>query len=368
MRSGGFQSAMVFLLGLLLFGAVVQSANAMETEWKSKVPAMFIFGDSLVDSGNNNYIKGSPQANFVPYGETFFHNATGRWCNGRLIFDFIAEYLSLPFPKPYFMPGSDPTRFKRGVNFGSASSGILDSTFVWEGVINLSVQVKYYLNAIAELKGALGEDKTCQILSESLFVFVTGNNDVSEYVSNTTLQAQYSVEQFVALLVSKLSTDIQTVMDTGARKIIVGGMGPLGCVPRALASIGSKGPCLEILNNISRQVDASLLAYVKKMNAKMNTSNVILTTSYKLAYTITENGTSLGFETGNTACCGSGLYDGGTPDCGVGNYTLCKDVDKYAYWDFVHLTERAYHIIADSLWTGDTSTVYPVNIKQLAAS
>lgn len=44
-----------------------------------------------------------------------------------------AKYLSLPFPNPYLMPGSDdPTKFKEGVNFASAQSGILDSTFLWE--------------------------------------------------------------------------------------------------------------------------------------------------------------------------------------------------------------------------------------------
>lgn len=76
-------------------------------------------------------------------------------------------------------------------------------------MINLSVQVKNYLKAIADLKKRLGHDETSKILCESLYVFVTGNNDVSEYVGNTTLQAQYSVEQYVSLLVSKLATDIQ---------------------------------------------------------------------------------------------------------------------------------------------------------------
>ena len=55
--------------------------------------AFFIFGDSVVDDGNNNYIKTTTgfQSNFAPYGETFFRYLTGRSSNGRLITDFIGR-------------------------------------------------------------------------------------------------------------------------------------------------------------------------------------------------------------------------------------------------------------------------------------
>jgi hypothetical protein len=57
--------------------------------------AMFIFGDSIFDAGNNNYINNISvfyRANYWPYGETFFHFPTGRFTNGRLIVDFIGKY------------------------------------------------------------------------------------------------------------------------------------------------------------------------------------------------------------------------------------------------------------------------------------
>ena len=57
--------------------------------------ALFIFGDSLFDAGNNNYINTTVnyQANFEPYGESFFKYPTGRFSNGRLIPDFIGKML-----------------------------------------------------------------------------------------------------------------------------------------------------------------------------------------------------------------------------------------------------------------------------------
>lgn len=50
-------------------------------------PAFFVFGDSLVDSGNNNYIPTLARANYFPYGIDFGF-PTGRFCNGRTVVDY----------------------------------------------------------------------------------------------------------------------------------------------------------------------------------------------------------------------------------------------------------------------------------------
>lgn len=56
-------------------------------------PAMFIFGDSLVDIGNNNYVTLSlAKANMPPNGIDFpTGTATGRFCNGRTSFDVLCK-------------------------------------------------------------------------------------------------------------------------------------------------------------------------------------------------------------------------------------------------------------------------------------
>ena len=55
--------------------------------------ALFVFGDSAFDVGNNNYINTTTnyQVNFWPYGESFFKYPTGRFSNGRIISDFIGK-------------------------------------------------------------------------------------------------------------------------------------------------------------------------------------------------------------------------------------------------------------------------------------
>lgn len=55
-----------------------------------QVPCYFVFGDSLVDNGNNNNLLTQAKVNYPPYGIDFPNqNATGRFCNGENTADFI---------------------------------------------------------------------------------------------------------------------------------------------------------------------------------------------------------------------------------------------------------------------------------------
>lgn len=64
------------------------------------VPALFIFGDSVVDAGNNNNLYTIIKSNFPPYGRDFTnHMPTGRFCNGKLATDFTG--ISFPLPQNY---------------------------------------------------------------------------------------------------------------------------------------------------------------------------------------------------------------------------------------------------------------------------
>lgn len=65
--------------------------------------AFFVFGDSLVDNGNNNYLATTARADSYPYGIDFpTHRPTGRFSNGLNIPDYISwvhfiSFLSLRF-------------------------------------------------------------------------------------------------------------------------------------------------------------------------------------------------------------------------------------------------------------------------------
>ena len=58
------------------------------------VPALYVFGDSLVDVGNNNYLRLSvARADHPYYGIDFpSHKPNGRFCNGKNAADFICKW------------------------------------------------------------------------------------------------------------------------------------------------------------------------------------------------------------------------------------------------------------------------------------
>lgn len=60
-------------------------------------PCYFIFGDSLVDSGNNNRLTSLARANYFPYGIDFQFGPTGRFSNGKTTVDVISNLITTPF-------------------------------------------------------------------------------------------------------------------------------------------------------------------------------------------------------------------------------------------------------------------------------
>lgn len=60
---------------------------------KSLVPALYVFGDSLVDVGNNNLLDTPTKANTFPYGIDFNNCSTGRFSNGKNFADILGEFM-----------------------------------------------------------------------------------------------------------------------------------------------------------------------------------------------------------------------------------------------------------------------------------
>ena len=67
---------------------------SIEVHGSYQVPAMFVFGDSLVDNGNNNNLYSFAKANYFPNGIDFYQGPSGRFCNGKTAVDMLGKILS----------------------------------------------------------------------------------------------------------------------------------------------------------------------------------------------------------------------------------------------------------------------------------
>lgn len=73
----------------MVYVVVVLGLNLGVNVNAQQVPCYFIFGDSLVDNGNNNNIQSLARANYLPYGIDYPDGPTGRFSNGKTTVDVI---------------------------------------------------------------------------------------------------------------------------------------------------------------------------------------------------------------------------------------------------------------------------------------
>ena len=76
------------LIGCLVLCLAWGVENSVHGSGTCRFPAVYIFGDSNSDTGGAYAVFSAAQ---YPNGETFFGLLPGRFCDGRLILDFLSK-------------------------------------------------------------------------------------------------------------------------------------------------------------------------------------------------------------------------------------------------------------------------------------
>ncbi|KAK8550454.1 hypothetical protein V6N13_118972 [Hibiscus sabdariffa] len=321
--------------------------------------ALFIFGDSLFDPGNNNYINTITefQANFIPYGETFFKYPTGRFSDGRLIPDFIAQFAGLPIIPAYLKPGKH--KFTDGVSFASGGAGALVESH--QGfVVDLETQIKYFKRVEKSLRQELGDADAKKLLTRAVYMISVGVND---YLTKNSSASQ---EEFTSMVLGNLTVALKEIYKKGGRKFGLPNMIPLGCVPYMKAQSG--GPGNDEVTALAKSHNARLPKTLDKLKKELQGFKYSLCNMYQFVNERLSNPSKYGFKNATTACCGSGPY-GGVNSCGgkrgVREYDLCDNPADFFFFDSYHLSEKAYLQFAELIWSGTDDIVRPYNLKTL---
>ncbi|CAI0556769.1 unnamed protein product [Linum tenue] len=329
------------------------------------VPALFIFGDSLIDNGNNNNLASLAKANYLPYGIDFNGGPTGRFSNGYTMVDEIAEQLGLPLIPPYTEAnnGGDVTR---GVNYASAAAGILDDTgrnFV--GRIPFDQQIENFQNTLDQLTSKVGAVDAAQGVGRSIFFVGMGSNDyLNNYLMpNYPTRGQYNGQQYADLLVQQYTRQLNTLYNLGARKFVIAGLGVMGCIPSILAQ-SPAGLCSEEVNKLVTPFNQNVKAMINNFNANLPGARFTYIDIAKMFREVLTNSERYGFSVVNRGCCGIGR-NAGQITC-LPFQTPCDERGQYIFWDAFHPTEAVNVLMGRKAFNGDTTYVYPINIEQLA--
>ncbi|PON71225.1 Lipase [Trema orientale] len=289
------------------------------------VPAVFIFGDSVVDAGNNNALPTLVKSNFPPYGRDYHDQIpTGRFCNGKLAIDFLLEdYLYFDSSPPAYLSTKAVGRnILNGANFASAASGFHDSTADLYFAISLRKQLDYLKEYQARVVGMVGEANASSIFSNGLYVLSAGSSDLLQnYSISPLLQATYTMNQFFDLLLSNYADFIENLYQMGARKIGVTSLPPIGCLPAAITLFGSgNNQCVDMLNHNALVFNRGLNATSQRLLNRLSGLNLVVLDTYQPLYSLVISPVENGLLETSILCNSLAI---GT----------CANASDYVFWD-----------------------------------
>ncbi|XP_016648562.1 PREDICTED: GDSL esterase/lipase At1g28590-like isoform X2 [Prunus mume] len=335
--------------------------------------SIIAFGDSLTDTGNlyNSYPNKSLNFFHPPYGQTYFHHPTGRCSDGRLVIDFIAEFLGLPLVPPY-LESQDSNQsvqnFEAGVNFAVVGATALDAAFLEEmgdstAFTNnsLSIQLEWFKQMLPSLCNTSSDCN--KLLSTSLILMgEIGGNDY-----NNALLAGKSIEKvqaYVPLVIETIASTINELIELGAATLLVPGNFPIGCLPAYLTKYESSDKnqydpstgCLNWLNKFSGYHNDQLQIELSRIRRLHPQVTIIYADYYNAMLQLYQSPDQFGFtgETSKACCGGGGPYNfNSSVQCGNAGATVCENPSQFINWDGMHCTEAAYRLMTKALLQGN---------------
>ncbi|CAN6311016.1 unnamed protein product [Urochloa humidicola] len=320
---------------------------------RTRPPALFVFGDSIVDPGNNNALTTLIRCNFPPYGQNFpGQNATGRFSNGRIPSDIVASRLGIKAYVPAYL-GTELSDFDllTGVSFASGASGFDPLTAQIMSVLTMDNQLDLFKEYKWKLARIAGAHRAGEIVETSQYMVVTGTDDLANTYFTTPFRREYDLESYIAFVVQCAVEFIKNLHAQGARRINVAGAPPIGCVPSQRTNAGGLDrECVSLYNQAAVVYNAALEKEIKRLNGSDELPGSVL--KYIDLYTplldMIQRPNAYGFEVTNRGCCGTGLFEV-TLMCNRYTAHACRDPTKFLFWDTYHLTERGYDLLMEQI-------------------
>jgi phospholipase/lecithinase/hemolysin len=283
---------------------------------------IYVFGDSLSDGGNvyNATINPDTGIGFPPppYSE-------GRFTNGPIWIDALAERLNLQSPTPFIrvtqgVPPQDGINFA----FGGATTtpaNTLALTFPeLAGLPGLPQE-------IVAFQTLLSSNNQSQADPNALYILWAGANDYNP--------TQGSFPPFTTpdATLENLANTLQTLAGLGVKKVLVPNLPDLGATPLALSLEPIIPGTSQRLSELTLAHNAGLSQLIQEFDQNPNLDLDVIPLD---VYSLFSDPQALGFTTVTTPCLVS-----------IDPLIQCDNPEEHLFWDLQHPTTTGHQILGN---------------------
>ncbi|KAH0887699.1 hypothetical protein HID58_050128 [Brassica napus] len=319
----------VFLFTSLLFAEIngVEGSDKNHRLYGFRPTKLFVFGDSYADTGN---IKKSLSSSWkFPYGITFPGKPAGRFSDGRVATDFLAKFVGIKSPIPYFWKNyAGKKRLQHGMNFAYGGTGVFNTQ---APLPNMTTQIDFFQNILTA--GDIYNIPS-NLISSVALVSVAGN-DYSTFISQNRPASDFPA--FIKQVVDQTEVNLRRLHALGVEKVAVPLLQPLGCLP-GITFASSFQRCNETQNALVRLHNSLLQQAVIKLNNEIKKSTFIILDLYNAFLTVFNN-------KGANPGVSSEYNCGSVDEKGVKKYMICDDPKSAFFWDGSHPTEEGWRSV-----------------------
>ncbi|MBD2456969.1 SGNH/GDSL hydrolase family protein [Nostoc sp. FACHB-87] len=288
---------------LLAAGFVVVSLVLPQKALAANFSQLYVFGDSLSDTGNVFNATGGT----FPASPPYFN---GRFSNGPLWLEYFGNQLGL---NPALITDLNNGNPSQGINFafGGSSSGLGNAVVRDAPLPGVLGQVGVFAQSL------LANNQTAD--PNALYVVWGGANDFL-----------FPNPDDSSIPVNNITQALSTLVSVGARNLLVFNLPDLGKLPGATVDNRVPASLTQSSNNFNFGLQATVAAFSQNPNL-----NVIPVDVNSLFNRAIASPAQFGFNNVTDSC--------------LSRFDICRnDQTKFLFWDDFHPTTTAHQFIADT--------------------
>ncbi|GLJ50052.1 hypothetical protein SUGI_1064570 [Cryptomeria japonica] len=331
--------------------------------------ALFVFGDSYSDTGNVELaFPFTSDAEKPPYGSTFFGAPSGRFSDGRLIVDFLANDMGFTFIDPYFK--SIGSQYRSGIVFAVSGATACDVVDVSSGAtacnitakvpFSLQFQIDHFKKFKQKVNSPIVKQASgCQDLNISFgsglyFIFI-GINDML----NGFTQLTAPMDSIAHGILKAISKAIKELYAEEAREFVVFNLPPAGCYPVMLTIAGSSISkdslnCSISHNQVIREYNAQLHKTLQSLQKDLRDATIRSVDIYQFMIDAITHPEDYGFDKTKTL---SACFE-------KSKEKACSRPEKYISWDGVHFTDAFSNHLVEEMVFNNNYVIPPFNLTR----